>query len=452
MGSQPKWLLLPIETKARELSSKGLLACAAAEKGWRVVTGDSVALRRRIAALPRGLFLDKSVAPSRASVFPFYRSLGHRVAAWCEEGLVFADEAEYLRRKISPAALGCVEAFFAWGEYQAGLVARHVPEEKARLVVSGNPRMDLLRRELRPLIEPGAARLRREFGAYVLINTNFSVCNHMTGDGASRIGLKAAGKVVTAEDEAFCNDRISHKRRIMQALMELLPVLATTFPDIRFIVRPHPSENHDTWRSCTGGHANMSVIYEGSSLPWNMGAVAVVHNSCTTGLEAYLLGRPVISYRPTRSDVHDSFLPNAVSMEAETPEQVTAVLRGLLAGNLSDAQSQSRRDVVGRYIASLDGPLAVDRIVSALDRIAPPAGGSVAATLRRILHRARTAMERPFWRKPQAAVDYHNQKFPGLSDEEMRQTIGAFAAATGRFTKVGSRPLAKDLHVVFARE
>lgn len=450
MNHPDRWLLLPIETKARELASKGLLACAAAEKGWHVVTGDSMALRRRIASLPRALFIDKSVAPSRASIFPFYRSIGHRVAAWCEEGLVFADEAEYLRRKISPAALGCVESFFAWGEYQSGLVARHVPEAREKLVVTGNPRMDLLRPELRALVEPEAARLRKEFGPYVLLNTNFSVCNHMTGDGASRIGLKAAGKVVTAEDEAFCNDRISHKRRIMQALMDLLPLLAEAFPGVTFIVRPHPSENHDTWRSCIGGRANLRVIYEGSSLPWNLGAMAVIHNSCTTGLEAYLLGRPVIAYRPVRSDVHDSYLPNAVSMEVETPEQIASTVRELQSGGFPDPQGASRRAVVDRYIASLDGDLAVDRIVAALDRMGAPPAGGVGTTLRRLLHRGRVAVERPFRKMPQRAAEYHSQKFPGLSDDEMRQTIGALAAATGRFAGVRSRPLARDLHVVFA--
>ena len=48
------WLIIPIETKVRELDAKTYLACAAAEAGFRVLLGDQNALMKRLASLPRG--------------------------------------------------------------------------------------------------------------------------------------------------------------------------------------------------------------------------------------------------------------------------------------------------------------------------------------------------------------------------------------------------------------
>ena len=39
VGKKYKWLILPIETKVRELDGKVLLAAAAAERGWGVILG-----------------------------------------------------------------------------------------------------------------------------------------------------------------------------------------------------------------------------------------------------------------------------------------------------------------------------------------------------------------------------------------------------------------------------
>jgi hypothetical protein len=64
------------------------------------------------------------------------------------------------------------------------------------------------------------------------------------------------------------------------------------------------------------------VIHEGSAIPWILGADAVVHNSCTTGVEGFLLDRPTVAYVPVRSKTYDSLLPNSVSRLANTPQEL----------------------------------------------------------------------------------------------------------------------------------
>ena len=91
MPDQAAWLLLPVETKVREFHAKLLLAAIAVERGYRVVLGEQNAMVRQIDHLPRGLYIDKSIASSKTEHFQRLRQRGNKVAAWCEEGLVYRD-------------------------------------------------------------------------------------------------------------------------------------------------------------------------------------------------------------------------------------------------------------------------------------------------------------------------------------------------------------------------
>ena len=104
MNERP-WLILPIETKARELDAKTYTACAAAEAGFNVMLGEQNGLLRRLARLPRGFYLDKSIAPLKVAPFERLKKLGFRVMAWCEEGLVYRDRDAYLHERVASEGL-----------------------------------------------------------------------------------------------------------------------------------------------------------------------------------------------------------------------------------------------------------------------------------------------------------------------------------------------------------
>ncbi|MFQ5698964.1 MAG: surface carbohydrate biosynthesis protein, partial [Myxococcota bacterium] len=157
-------LILPVENQVRELDPKLLLACVAAERGLPALLGYRTQLDFQIASLPRGLYLSKSMTPRSIKMFRILRQLGHRIAAWDEEGLVhFAPESYYARR-LSATALAEVSMLFAWGDENAELYRKYPHYTGAPIHVTGNPRGDLLRAELRGYWEPEAERLRQRYG------------------------------------------------------------------------------------------------------------------------------------------------------------------------------------------------------------------------------------------------------------------------------------------------
>ena len=444
-----RWLVLPIETKAREFHAKTFLAAAVAETGIDAIIGEQNALVAQRAQLPRALYIDKSVARTKEAHFRALRDAGSLVAAWCEEGLVYRDHAAYLRERVHAPSLGLAARFYAWGPAHGAHIRGHVPAEAAKVIETGNPRLDLLRPELRGFYAAEVAVLGRRLGPYILVNTNFSRYNHHLGWDWWIEGLKRRGTLTTPEQEAFYFGWREFLGRIHHAFVDLLPHLAAAFPEHLIVVRPHPSEDPAPWHDAAQPLRNVEVLHEGSVVPWLLGAEAVIHNSCTTGLEAHLLGRPVAAYRPALSEIYDSELPNAVSHNAGTVDDLIDLVRGLMA---RPRPADGAEGAVLAHIAGLEGPLAVDAVAADIAALDLPESGFAAgpaAGAQRLVARLATAA-RPVARrllKGGRASAYVDQKFPGIGLDEVRAVLAGIQAATGRFPDVHAEAL--DLHHAF---
>ncbi len=141
-----------------------------------------------------------------------------------------------------------------------------------------------------------------------------------------------------------------HKQAIFNAFKELIPILDRKFPDHTIIVRPHPTENQQVYKDIARNCQRVRVTNEGNVVPWLMATDVVIHNGCTTGVEAYMMGVPAISYRAQIDETYDMGfyrLPNLISHQCfdvdQLQETLTKIIRrtnlvppmGMNAGRLS---------------------------------------------------------------------------------------------------------------------
>lgn len=443
MTARP-WILLPVEIKAREFHAKVLQAAVAAERGFDVVIGEQNALQRALVQLPRGVIIDKSVDRSKAAIFRRAQGLGFRVASWCEEGLVYRDRDTYLHERVYNESLAPVERFFAWGEVQRGDMMLKAPEAAAKIRVTGHPRFDLLRPDLRAVYDAEVADIRRRYGRYILVATNFSRFNHFMGYDFSINVLRQRGTIASDEQLAFFRRWRDYIEVLYRGFVAALPALRKAFPDHAIIVRPHPSENHDQWCKEVAGLSDVTVAFESSAIPWIAGCDVLLHNSCTTGVEAYLLDRPVVAYRPTTDAVLDSHLPHALSQAAATVEELIAMVATALDGMLSPPGAAAAE--AARYVAAIHGTWAAERVVDELSELAiAPAEyrAGLAARMRGLVGQVRHVMAGPVrrLRMGRGFSDYARQKNPGVSATEITEFLHHLRTASGRFGAVTMAPL-----------
>ena len=77
MNNSASTIIIPVETQVRELDAKLLLACVAAERGFPVIIGSRAFVHYKMSALPRSIYLAKSMRKLSIRMFAILRQLGH---------------------------------------------------------------------------------------------------------------------------------------------------------------------------------------------------------------------------------------------------------------------------------------------------------------------------------------------------------------------------------------
>jgi len=435
--------MLPIETKVRELDGKLLLAATAAERGWAVIVGHKDSLAADTAGI-RGVVLEKDghIANKRIQS---YIATGKLVCALDEEGLVYLNSGDYYRRRLSEGSLQRLALFCLWGANQRRDILEHVRGIESRLVLTGNPRFDLLRPGLRDYYAPEARRLRDRFGPFLLVNTNFADSNHFMGTEWVIENHRRSGFITNGQQEADERAFIAYQAGILERFIDMVRQLSLRYPNHRVVVRPHPSEDHERWLAVARALKNMQVIHEGDVNPWLLAADLAIHNSCMTGIHGFLLQTPTIAYMPIKSGRFDLFLPNVLSTETDSLDDLfSAIDRTISGSNLADQDHRSTQMATAeRFITAIDGPLASERIMEALESLAVEpdtykagvqlAGGRQVGPIgkfaRSIAAGPRQTLTSMSERRHRA---YSRQKYPGMDLAEIEAKISALRGASAR--------------------
>lgn len=455
-------LFIPVENQVRELDAKLLFASVAAERGFDCVLGSKQYLYFAIPRLPRGIFIAKSMRARSRLMFEINRLLGNEVIAWDEESLVRYDSPEYYAWRFSERTFGYLRHLFAWGEDDAALFRAYPGCRHTEVHVTGNPRADLLRADVREYFREQADRLNDRYGDFILVNTNFSFVNPFVKKLALVQGADGGGTRVSRTgsgmSDAFAAGMAAHQQAIFDHFRDLVARLGQWFPERQIVLRPHPSEDHDVWRAIVAGDPNVQVNHEGNVVPWLMASSVLVHNGCTTAVEAAVLERPAVTYQPVQSASYDYHLPNGLSHQATTPEAVRGHLDAIVNGRQGLVDEAVRERLFARHLAAVTGPLAADRIVDVLEtagyRDAPLPPPSPTSRVRgRLLAAGRTLVKRAnrLRRDHWNSARYHAHRFPALSADEVAARIRRLGSQLGRFDAVRAEPVAEHVFRITAR-
>jgi hypothetical protein len=297
--------------------------------------------------------------------------------------------------------------------------------------VTGNPRFDLLRPELRAVYRVESTNYREQFGPYVIFNMNFARANPRDFDNTRKLLLRNLGSY--DEREALRDADVWH------AMLRLINRVALE-NDVSVVVRPHPGENHAIYEQILPDVQGLHCEHVGDVRGWMAGAEAVIHSTCTTGLESALLGIPTISYVPSASAEELDNPRNRASIVVRSADDAIDLIR-TASSQGPHTLSSAQRDVLDAYFTT-EGPPAAEAICDVIEGLGPR--GAVDAQRlhpgsRRVAEEAAKALLPP---AGVAALDAvrarlgddrgvriradRRQRFPGLTAAELRARIADF--------------------------
>ena len=136
---------------------------------------------------------------------------------------------------------------------------------------------------------------------YLLIPSNF---------GAGLSFLSFYEKMIIRKNRDYIDKDPRYLNKIIRREGEQFKLIAYFIEAIKhlsknrkynIVLRPHPSENIETWNILMNKIPNLTVIREDNISLWVKNAFAIMHNGCTTALEASFFKKPIITYAPFKA-------------------------------------------------------------------------------------------------------------------------------------------------------
>lgn len=370
---------ISVELKARDMDSRLLIAAEALKRGLQVVYGQQWVINRNFLSMPQGAVLFKTVNEIQASLMLDAANAGHIVAASDEEVMACACEACF-ESGMGPTAAQVLDVFFAQGPQHAATVTRQYPAIAERVRVTGNSRIDLLGAWGRKVYEQEAQQIKNQVGRYVLFNTNFGWINSIWNarEDTKQIAIRSGHlNLDDPKSVAAYEAELDWERSNMTELEKVLEWMPKGLPGVTAVIRPHPAEDSRYWKTKYGEEPHVIVVEGTPPIPWTLGAEALVHTSCSTGMEAALMDVPALSITPKPdAALHGYLLANEVNASVRSWQEATEALSALLNTSSGPLTEKSAYDaVLGQYFPNSNSSKSAATIADEILALIEQRGG-----------------------------------------------------------------------------
>lgn len=348
MDGMPRVCLI-VDNPLRDLEGLILLGWHLAQQGVDVFLVPMYTQAFDVPALKPDMVLANYVRPNNADLLKAYKEAGILVGVLDTEGAAGKTSDDYARMVGRMRCGDYVDLYCVWGRSQFEAFRRHhtVPTEPLRL--TGCPRYDFCATPWR-----AALPVPNGVSDYVLVNTNFPVVNPRFSKGSDS---ECRAMVQAGFDEAHARQFLADAHVAHQAVIEVVEWLARSRPDLTFVLRPHPFENADAYKALLQ-FPNCQVRQEGTSIEWINGARLLLHQNCSTALEAVMLGKAPISLEWFNTPALSVPWSSAVSLRVQNYEAAASLIDAIVTGRPSVPDSEclrAREKLIEDLYYSVDG-------------------------------------------------------------------------------------------------
>jgi hypothetical protein len=259
------------------------------------------------------------------------------------------------------------------------------------------------------------------------------------------MGLRASEDLLRVKKPPEGNPFEQIERDLLDSFLDTIPHLSRAFPETSIVIRPHPSEDHSTYREAFEEFDDVVIEHAGPVAEWILGAEALVHNNSTVGVEGVLLDQPTFAYCPVESPEYELILPNKISRKTTSyAELESGIAEVVNAQSSAQVLDKDQRDLLESYFNNTDGRGAerVTAIIDEAENRETWTNEAFEVTIKKRLKRMlkRFGVHRPYHALLRLLTErspgegYTEQKFPGLERSEIYEKIDNMKRLDDQFT------------------
>lgn len=322
-----KAILIPVEEIVRELDYKLILAVLLARPSNQIFIGNHTDIYEFGKQLQGGLYVGKNVlnvSPTRLTeCYEHLKQRQFRVIFLDEEGAFFQGGQEQWKKRLSsrldPNWMQEEDTLCTWGDFQTRHYSDQVKGKGPKIVTTGHPRFSLSHPDYAYLYKEEIDKLKSKYGRFILFNTNFKYANHMHGaDYYFQLNSIAPED---QEQRDYFLAFWAHTQRRLVSFIELVNEISNRFPDYQIVLRPHQAESEACYKQWFAHIPRTHVTHEGRLQAWLHAAEALVHDGCTTGVEAWVGRKRVVVYHPHDDERFNFDIPNKLGAYCRTSQE-----------------------------------------------------------------------------------------------------------------------------------
>ena len=347
-------VLIGVENFNREYSGKKKLAENLVSLGYVVFLSHKSLIRSIVKLLPISgqIYIDKGVRPNSLNRYKTAKKKGLNVFSFDEEALMHDDFDYFLKNNHEPEVIKYIDGIFCWGDNHKKMLEAAGYSNK-QIIKSGNPRFDKCKNlQLQSNLKKNSK--------YIML--------------CSRFGIANPNKKLKSEVYSEFRDYLKETKELLKFFIKIPKLIREAGIETPILIRPHPSESQKLWVQSTRDLLDIQISNNGPVLEAFKSASLMIHNRCTTAIEAYIAGIPVISYEPVDysgnghppSEFIDSF-SNVVSYdEIQLIDNIKKCSsNALTTTNLKDSHTASN------YLYYIDKPCS-EKIANFIFKQLPP--------------------------------------------------------------------------------
>jgi surface carbohydrate biosynthesis protein len=365
---------LIVDNPLRDLEGLVLLGRQLATKGAEVALVPMYEQGFDVPVLRPDLVLVNYTRPNNADLIKSYKRAGILVGVLDTEGIGGKNPDQFAEMVKSAGCTDLVDLYCVWGQAQHAAFLRHDTVSADLLHATGCPRYDFCATPWRAALPKPSVD-----AGYVLINTNFPVVNPRFSNSSSD---EQEAMVQAGFSREFARQFVADAGRAYRSVLDISIKLAKLFAGVQFVLRPHPFENiasYDAFAELPNAH----VIQEGTSLEWISGARLLIHQNCSTAIEATMLRVEPLSMEWFNTPALRLQAATEVSRGASSEADLIDLVRQGLDERLPPVVPrtlESRRQIIRDLFTAVDGASSIRVSDAILHTIAAARRGELAAS------------------------------------------------------------------------
>jgi len=354
----------------RELTGHLLLATAAVSKGHQVfiASPSDIWLFKRLNILSKGCYFLKNMNIPTSSKKKYDDFIKDGFDLYCQEqepSILWSKFEKFVKLlNFKEDHVIPFKGVFCWGERDTEGYKNLFSSHKNIFFNTGSPRADLWHKQFMPLWDRNyISKLK----PYILFVSNFG---GVMGNTNWTELIKKVNKlelIETYEHEENFIKLFQEEHHIALEMILAIKHISIKFPELNIVVRPHPTEEVDYWRNIFTKEKNVVIASNSDPLTsWISSAKLVIHNGCTSALEAVLQKIPVISHGPERTH-GDTGIPNQLGTRTKSKEELENTIIGIIKSDYEN-NSQVRSEEILKPLISTKNCDAAFRILDIMEK------------------------------------------------------------------------------------